>query len=226
MCKSYKVCATGRDWFKGFNHIWEFHIHLVCVAQDLRYLWAATTRNPTNCTYSCIADKHPTINATVQKEKGSIVENIKDANVHQRSVATQQDNITKDTKDNLINFSSPKIVETTKDHRIIQKCSQDEAVVQIVDLLQEYQTLFPLNCSRKKGMVEELEGMKLPLWLHTKPSQQQLLAWHYQYIRVKPSIEGRLILQYDSRVFKHPCKLKKNFLRPYTIAQAMVMGTT
>ena len=93
----------------------------------------------------------------------SIVEKIKHTNVHQHNVATQQENITRDAEDNPINFSRPKIAETIKDHIIIQKCSEDEAVVQIADLLQEYQTLFPLNCIGKRGMVEYFEGMKIPL---------------------------------------------------------------
>ena len=55
------------------------------------------------------------------------------------------------------------MVELSKDCRIIQKHSWDEAVVQIADLLKEYQTLFPLHGTERKGMVEHLEKMKIPL---------------------------------------------------------------
>ena len=79
-----------------------------------------------------------------------IVEKINDANSHQHSVATQQDNIPRDTEDNLANFSGTKIVDLSKDHRVIQKHSWDEAVVQITDLLKEYQTLFTINGTERK----------------------------------------------------------------------------
>ena len=85
-----------------------------------------------------------------------IVEKINDTSAHQHSAATQQDNIPRDTEYNPITFSRTKSVETIKDHRVIQKCSQDEAVVQIADLLQEYRTIFPLNSTEKKGMVGDL----------------------------------------------------------------------
>ena len=91
---------------------------------------------------------------------------------------------------------------------------QDEAFIQITNILKEYQTLFPLNGIERKGMVEDIDRMKIPLRLQTNPTQQQLSARHYQYIKVKPSIEGRLILHYDSRVFAHPNLLKETWLRP------------
>ena len=69
------------------------------------------------------ADKHPTIHDTVQKEKGVIVENINNANAHQHTVSTQKENIPKDAEDNLTNFSGPKIVELSKDRRVIWKHS-------------------------------------------------------------------------------------------------------
>ena len=109
------------------------------------------------------ADKHPIIHNTIQQDKGSIVKNINDANSHQHNAATQQDNIPRDVEENPTNFSGPKIVELSKYCREIQKDSQDEAVVQITDLLQEYKTLFPLNNIERKGMVEDLERMKIPL---------------------------------------------------------------
>ena len=55
------------------------------------------------------------------------------------------------------------MVELSKYHRIIQNHLQDEAVVQIAGLLKEYQTLFPLHGIERKGMVKDLEKMKIPL---------------------------------------------------------------
>ena len=55
------------------------------------------------------------------------------------------------------------MVELSKDHKIIQKHLQDEAVVQIEDLLKEYQTLFLLHGIERKGMVKDSEKMKIPL---------------------------------------------------------------
>ena len=69
------------------------------------------------------ADKHPIIHSTIHQDKGGIVEKINDANAHQHSVATQLENIPRDAEDNPTNFSGPKTVELSKDHRVIQKHS-------------------------------------------------------------------------------------------------------
>ena len=127
-------------------HTYESFIYTLDVASKIcdnsEQLWEGTQQ----VVHTLVsADKYPTIHDTIQKEKGSIVEKIKQANVHQHSATTQQDNITRDAEDNPINLSRPKTGETIKYHRTIQKCSQDATVVQIADLLQEYQTLFPLN---------------------------------------------------------------------------------
>ena len=72
----------------------------------------------------------------------------------------------------------------------------------------EYQDLFPTNFSEMRGIVGDLGEIKIPLRPDAKPSKQQQKAGHGQYIRVKPSEEGRLVLRYGSNLFKHPGKLK------------------
>ena len=47
----------------------------------------------------------------------------------------------------------------------VQNYSHVEAVAKITDLLQEYQTLFPTNFSERRGIVGDLEEMKIPLRL-------------------------------------------------------------
>ena len=54
------------------------------------------------------AEKHPIIHSTIQQDKGGIVEKINDANSHQHSAATEQDNIPREAEDNPIKFSGPK----------------------------------------------------------------------------------------------------------------------
>ena len=94
-----------------------------------------------------------------------IVEKINDANAHPYSVATQQDKLPRDIDDSSTNSSGPKTMELRKDRRVIPKHSQDNAVVQITELMKKYQTLFPLNNTKIKGMVEDLERMNIPLRL-------------------------------------------------------------
>ena len=90
----------------------------------------------------------------------------------------------------------------------------DEAVAKITDLLHEYQNLFPTNFSKIRGIVGDLGEMKIPLRLDAKPSEQRKKAHRDQRIRVRPSNEGRLVLLYDSKLFKNPRKLKTPWLGP------------
>ena len=92
-----------------------------------------------------------------------IVEKINDTNAHPYSAATQQDKLPRDIDDSSTNSSGPKTMELRKDRSIIPKHSQDEEVVQIAELMKQYQTLFTLNDTTRKGMVEDLERMKTPL---------------------------------------------------------------
>ena len=48
----------------------------------------------------------------------------------------------------------------------------EEIVTKIIDLLHEYQDLFPTNFSEMKGIVGDLGEMKIPLRLDAKPSKQ------------------------------------------------------
>ena len=45
----------------------------------------------------------------------------------------------------------------------VQNYSHTEAIAKIGDILQEYQSLFPTNYSGKRGIVGDLEGMKIAL---------------------------------------------------------------
>ena len=110
-------------------------------------------------------DKHPIIHSTIQQDKEGIVEKINDANDHAYSIVTQQDKLPRDEDDILNNSSGPKTMELSKDRNVIPKHSQDEEVVQIAELMKQYQILFTLNDTTRKGMVEDLERMKTPFQL-------------------------------------------------------------
>ena len=71
----------------------------------------------------------------------------------------------------------------------------------------------------------DLGEIKIPLRLEAKSSQQWKKEWHDQYIRVKPSREGRLVLWYDNKLFKQPSKLKTHWLVPYRIVHITNVGT-
>ena len=47
----------------------------------------------------------------------------------------------------------------------IQDYSHDEAVTKITELLHEYKNLFPSNCLEMRGIVGDLEEIKIPLQL-------------------------------------------------------------
>ena len=107
--------------------------------------------------------KHPIIHNAIQQDNKGIVENINDVNAHLHSAATKQEKIPRDAEDSPTNFGGPKPMELRKDRRVISKHSQDETVVQILDLLKEYQTLFPIEGTKRKEIVEDVERMKIPL---------------------------------------------------------------
>ena len=48
----------------------------------------------------------------------------------------------------------------------------EETIAKIIDLLHEYQDLFPTNFSEMKGTVGDLGEMKIPLRPDAKPSKQ------------------------------------------------------
>ena len=50
----------------------------------------------------------------------------------------------------------------------------EETVEKIVDLLCEYQNLFPTTFSKMKGIVGELGEMKIPLKTHANPMKKRL----------------------------------------------------
>ena len=70
----------------------------------------------------------------------------------------------------------------------------------------------------------DLAETKIPLRLDAKPSEQRQKARHDQHIRVRPSKEGRLVLLYDSKLYKHLGKLKTPWLGPYRIAHITDAG--
>ena len=96
----------------------------------------------------------------------------------------------------------------------------DEAIANIIDLLQEYHNLFHTNFAEMRGIVRDLGEMKIPLRLSAQLTKQQQKAWHGQYIRVNPSQEGRLVLRYYNNLVKQPSKLKTHWLRPYRIVHS------
>ena len=168
-------------------------------------------------------DKHHLIQNTIQQNKEGIVENTNDANAYLHNTTTQKYNLSQNVEDCLTQSSGPKTMELSKDYRITPKHSQDKTAIQIAELLKQYQVLFPINGIERKEMVEALERMKIPLQLQTKPTQ--LPTRHCQYIRVKPSPEGRLILHYDNKL-AHPHKQKATWIRLDTIAPNKGRDTT
>jgi hypothetical protein len=51
-----------------------------------------------------------------------------------------------------------------------------EMVTQVVDLLKEYEDLFPRSFSEMKGIVRSLDAMKIQLNLDAKPSKEETLS--------------------------------------------------
>ena len=67
-----------------------------------------------------------------------------------------------------VQIVSPKNLNLTN----IRYYWDDEAIAKIVDLLHEYQNLFPTNFSEMRGIVGDLRETKIPLGLDAKPSEQ------------------------------------------------------
>ena len=93
-----------------------------------------------------------------------------------------------------------------------------------MNLLHEYQDLFPTNFSEMRGIVGYLGEMKILLRPDAKPSKQWQKAWNDLNIRVKPFEEGGLVLWYDNKLFKHSGKLKTPCLGPYRITHITDAG--
>ena len=69
----------------------------------------------------------------------------------------------------------------------------EEMGTKIIDLLHEYQDLFPTNFSEMKGIVGDLREMKIPLRLDAKSSKQQLYRMNPKYKeRVKEELDFML----------------------------------
>lgn len=63
----------------------------------------------------------------------------------------------------------------------------EEIVSQIVDLLREYQDLFPSRFSKMKGITRELGEMKIPLKHDAKPVKQRPYRLNPKY---KEKVKG------------------------------------
>ena len=62
-----------------------------------------------------------------------------------------------------------------------------------MDLLHEYQDLFPTNFSEMKGIVGDLGEIKIPLWPDAKPNKQRPYRMNPKYKeRVKEELDHML----------------------------------
>ena len=71
----------------------------------------------------------------------------------------------------------------------------EDTVAKIIDLLHEYQNLFPINFSEMKGIVGDLGEMKIPLRPDGKPSKHRPYQLNPRY---KEKVKEELDLMLDT----------------------------
>ena len=57
----------------------------------------------------------------------------------------------------------------------------EETMAKIMDLLHEFQDIFPMNLSKMKGILGDLGEMKIPLKLDVKPVRQMSYRLNLRY---------------------------------------------
>ena len=76
----------------------------------------------------------------------------------------------------------------------------DETLGKIIDLLHEFQDLFPINLSKMNGIVGYLYEIKIPL----KPYANQVKKWPYRLNpRYKEKVKEELYRMMDKWIIEH-----------------------
>ena len=96
-------------------------------------------------------------------------------------------------KVNIGSFENPKFANIG-DYRF------NDTMEKIIDLLHEFQDLFPTKISEMKGIVSDLGEMKIPLRLDAKPIKQRPYKLNPRY---KEKVKSKLDQRLEARVIRN-----------------------